>query len=168
MRKFTFRLSLGSLLLLACGKSDRMVKSSAYNTLLRGLVPQEAPIMSVAQAAKREDLTYLDARARPEYDVSHLPHARWIGYAEFDSSRVAELPREQPLLVYCSVGYRSGKIAEQLQNMGFQEVYNLYGGLFEWVNQGHAIHNLQQQPTESVHGYSRPWGVWVKERKVVY
>lgn len=162
------RLSLGSLLLLACGKSDRMVENSAYDTLLRRLVPQEAPVMSVAKAAKREDLTYLDARARAEYEVSHLPQARWIGYEAFDSSRVVELDREQPLLIYCSVGYRSGKIAERLQNMGFQKVYNLYGGIFEWVNQGHPVQNLQQQPTDSVHGYSRTWGIWVKEAKVVY
>lgn len=168
MRSLMLRFSLGSLLLFSCGKSDRMVQSSAYDTLLRRVVPEEAPVMGVAQAAKGDSLLYLDARERKEYEVSHLPQARWVGYETFDSSRVADLDRERPLLVYCSVGYRSGKIAERLQQMGFTEVYNLYGGLFEWVNQGHPLENPQAQPTDSVHGYSRSWGMWLQVGKVVY
>jgi rhodanese-related sulfurtransferase len=168
MIRYMLCASLSSWLLIACGGGDRMVESRAYDALLRQLVPKSAPVLGVKAAARRDDLQYLDARAREEYEVSHLPQARWVGYDTFDSSQVATLDPQQPLLVYCSVGYRSGKIAETLQQMGFQEVYNLYGGLFEWANQGLPLYDAQEQPTDSVHGYSRSWGIWVKKGEVVY
>lgn len=155
-------------LLVACGHGDRMVESRAYNTLLQGLLPDEAPVIGVEAARQRSDWQYLDARQRTEYEVSHLPGAQWIGYETFDSSRVADLDRRQPVLVYCSVGYRSGKIAERLQAMGFDSVYNLYGGLFEWANRDLPLENDHGQPTDSIHGYNRKWGIWVKEGTVVY
>jgi rhodanese-related sulfurtransferase len=39
------------------------------------------------------------------------------------------------------VGYRSEKVTEKLQKAGFTQVSNLYGGIFEWVNQGYPIVN---------------------------
>jgi rhodanese-related sulfurtransferase len=168
MRSSTFLTLCVSLLGLGCQAQEPAVENKAYDVLLRGLLPTEAPFIGVQRARDRDSLLYLDARAYEEYRVSHVPGAQWIGYESFDRSRVSDLDRSQPVLIYCSVGYRSGKIAAQLQKMGFSEVYNLYGGLFEWANQGYPLVNPQQQPTDTVHGYSRTWGVWVKKGEVVY
>jgi 3-mercaptopyruvate sulfurtransferase SseA len=70
--------------------------------------------------------------------------------------------------VYCSVGYRSEKVSEQLRQAGYQTVYNLYGGIFEWKNQGHPVVNAEGEPTERVHAYNRSWGVWLKKGDKVY
>jgi hypothetical protein len=71
------------------------------------------------------------------------------------------------VVVYCSVGYRSEKIAARLREMGFLEVYNLYGGLFEWVNRGNPVYR-NEQATRAVHGYSWTWGIWLRRGKKVY
>ncbi|MEL6718853.1 MAG: rhodanese-like domain-containing protein, partial [Bacteroidota bacterium] len=68
---------------------------------------------------------------------------------------------------YCSVGYRSEKISEQLLEAGFKDVSNLYGGIFEWKNQDHEVVD-EKGATEKVHAYDRVWGFWLKEGKKVY
>jgi hypothetical protein len=70
--------------------------------------------------------------------------------------------------MYCSVGVRSEQIGEQLQEAGYNKVYNLYGGLFEWFNQGNEIFNLQNQQTDSIHAYNNKWGQYIKRGTKVY
>jgi rhodanese-related sulfurtransferase len=45
--------------------------------------------------------------------------------------------------VYCSIGKRSDEITKMLGEAGFTNARNLYGGIFEWVNQGHPVFNSQ-------------------------
>ena len=47
-------------------------------------------------------------------------------------------------------------------------VYNLYGGLFEWVNQGKEVVKPNGETTETVHAYSKSWGIWLKKGEKVY
>ena len=115
---------------------------------------------------KREpNMVILDARERAEYDVSHLPNAVFIGYNNFEKKIVDSLAKDKPIVVYCSIGYRSEKIGEKLQKLGFTKVYNLYGSIFEWVNQGNAIVDKNNQPTKKVHTYNKNWSRWVEEGK---
>jgi len=109
----------------------------------------------------------LDARELAEFEVSHISGAKHIGYDNFDTSAVSGLSKESPIIVYCSIGYRSEKIAEKLLTMGFQNVSNLYGGIFEWVNQGNAVMTKGEQ-TDRVHAYSRAWGIWLNKGEKVY
>lgn len=149
-------------------KSSPEVRSGAYNLMLRGLLSHSVPEMGVEELVEASaQFQLLDARSREEYAVSHLPGAAWVGYENWGAERVAELSRKDTLVVYCSVGYRSEKIAERLQELGFKKVYNLYGGLFEWVNQGHPVQRNGQE-TEEVHAYKRSWGWWLQEGEKVY
>ncbi len=153
---------------LACQSQDRMVKSKAYDVMLKGLLPTEAPFISVTELMQTDEAFLLDARKKEEFEVSHMPEARWVGYEEFDPAWVSDLAKDQPIVVYCSVGYRSGEIAQKLIQMGYTDVHNLYGGLFEWSNQSQVLVDKSGESTKKVHGYSPTWGVWVKKGKVVY
>lgn len=102
-----------------------------------------------------------------EHAVSRFDNARWVGYDEFKLDRVKDLPKDAPIVVYCSVGYRSEKITEDLQAAGFTNVRNLYGGIFEWVNSGHPVVD-DSGPTEHVHAYDRSWGRWLLRGEKVY
>ncbi len=145
------------------------VQSGAYRVLLRALLQHSVAEMGVQQAAQNgHRYLFLDARERNEYEVSHLPGAVWVGYEMFQPTQLEDVDKQTPLVIYCSVGYRSEKVAEQLQKAGFQRVWNLYGGIFEWVNQGYPVYNMQEQPTEEVHAYDRKWGIWLKSGKKVY
>lgn len=111
---------------------------------------------------------FLDTRAKNEFDVSHIEGAQYVGYDDFDMSRVAGYDKDTAIIVYCSIGYRSENIAEKLQKEGFTNVKNLYGGLTEWMNKGKTVVDSTGQETNRVHGYSSLWGKWYLDAEVVY
>ena len=115
-----------------------------------------------------EHLYLLDTRNQEEFNISHLEGARMIDYEGFRKADVKDIPRDAKVIVYCSVGYRSERIGEKLQKMGFTDVNNLYGGIFDWKNKGHEVLNQQGVPTDSVHTYNFLWSKWLTNGIKVY
>lgn len=56
------------------------------------------------------------------------------------------LDREVPVLVYCRSGGRSGHARELMVENGFLEVYDLDGGIKEWLDQDLPVVHIQEQP----------------------
>jgi rhodanese-related sulfurtransferase len=119
------------------------------------------PTISPDSLKKLSDIVILDAREREEYAISHLPNALFIGYNHMEKAVLTPIPKNKPIVVYCSIGYRSEKIGEKLQKMGFTKVYNLYGSIFEWVNQGNFVVNTEGGQTTKVHTFNKSWSKWV-------
>jgi len=143
------------------------VGSRAFDLMLSGLLSESVEQLDVAELQNSKAKPYLlDARERSEFEVSHLNGARWVGYDDFDIKALKDIPKDETILVYCSVGYRSEKIGEQLKEAGYSHVYNLYGGIFEWANNGLPLVNTNNEPTNQVHAYDRIWGVWLDEETV--
>ena len=93
----------------------------------------------------------LDARQPAEYQVSHLPNARLL------PNNLAELSGiRSPIVVYCSVGYRSARAVAALQALGL-EAFNLKGSIFAWANAGYPVYR-GAQPVAQVHPYNALWG----------
>lgn len=102
----------------------------------------------------------LDARTEAEYAVSHLKNAQRID--PYHSNLVVSAEsKDTPIAVYCSVGYRSARIAEQLKQAGFSHVYNLEGSLFKWANEERPIYT-NDHTTPLVHPYNQLWGKLLK------
>ncbi len=156
------------LLLLSCAPSSGQINSNAYRAVLKTLYKETVPLISCEEARKMRSAQFLDSRARPEFNVSHIANARWVGYDDFSLDRVKDLDKDQPIVIYCSVGVRSERIGKRLLDAGFTDVRNLYGSLFEWVNQGYPIVDLDGRPTQKVHAYSPAWGVWLNKGEKVY
>jgi rhodanese-related sulfurtransferase len=99
----------------------------------------------------------LDARSEEEFQVSHLEGA--LSAVDFRQAekRLAQLDKDFPVVVYCSVGYRSSSMAESLQDAGYEKVYNLEGSIFEWVNSGNPVYR-EGQEVSVVHPYDEKWG----------
>lgn len=144
------------------------VNQRAYRWFLQRALKHKVPEVQVQHSSSDSSVLYLDAREQEEFAVSHLPGARCIGYEHFDEAAVAGLKKDQPIVVYCSVGIRSERIAERLITMGFTNVSNLYGGLFEWVNQEQSLVNEEGKHTKRVHGYNRLWSIWLRKGEKVY
>lgn len=144
--------------------------SGSFNAMLNTLLSHSVPEISVNQAVElhTSGALFLDARELREYEVSHIQGATYVGYDHFDPQRVAGVAVDRPIVVYCSVGYRSEKIAERLRAAGYTQVSNLYGGIFEWVNQGLPVVSGPDEVTKRVHAYNRTWGVWLKKGEKVY
>ena len=47
-------------------------------------------------------------------------------------TRREELPREEPVVIYCEKGIRSSLVVQRLQELGFSNLYNLTGGMTGW------------------------------------
>jgi rhodanese-related sulfurtransferase len=147
---------------------DRRINNKMYNAMLKTLLSHSVPEISVQQlTAQIGDVLLVDAREQKEYTVSHIQQSLWVGYDKLDLSPLTNVPKNKPIVVYCSVGYRSEKVAEKLIAQGFTNVKNLYGGIFEWKNQDKTVVN-ETGETNQVHAFSKAWGVWLRKGQKVY
>ncbi len=133
---------------------------------VKKLYRNSVPVVRNAQVSTRA--TVLDTREREEFNVSHLPRARWVGYDDFDLKRVANIPKTDTIIVYCSIGYRSERIGEKLKKAGYINVYNLYGGIFQWKNADGIVVTSTNDTTQRVHCYDKSWGRFLKKGEKVY
>ena len=79
----------------------------------------------------------LDVRTPEEFNSGHIPGAVNIS-VESLSSRLSEVPDDQPIVVYCRSGNRSATASQILADAGYSEVYDM-GGIITWVDQGRPI-----------------------------
>lgn len=115
-----------------------------------------------------DEVIILDAREKEEYSVSHIENSIFIGYQDFNISVLEGFSKDEKFVVYCSLGIRSARIGKILQKAGFENVQNLYGGIFEWKKKGYPVIDSQGNSTEKVHAYSREWSKWLKIAKKIY
>jgi rhodanese-related sulfurtransferase len=106
----------------------------------------------------------LDVRTPKEFAVSHLPGAQLIAPDAKPEDVLAKLDRKRPVVVYCSVGYRSSKLAERLQAAGLAQVMNLEGSIFAWANEDRALEK-DGQPATQVHPYNKRYGQMLKPER---
>jgi rhodanese-related sulfurtransferase len=143
------------------------VGNKDYGVLLDKLLRHTVPEVTAQQVVKMDNIILLDTRKKAEFDVSHLKSAIWVGYSDFDDSKMIGIDKQQQIIVYCSVGFRSEKIAEKLLSHGYKNVSNLYGGIFEWVNAGYEVVNTFGKTT-NVHTFNKNWGKWSQKGNKVY
>ncbi len=116
----------------------------------------------------KSEYIILDAREKSEYVISHIQNAIHIGYDNFDlKSTMSQINKNKTIVVYCSVGYRSGEIADKLIAQGL-DVKNLFGGIFDWKNKGFSVYNPSGQETDKVHTYNKSWSKWLTAGEKVY
>ncbi len=132
-----------------------------FDKVVDGYLSYTVPLVGVEEVEKMEDVVLLDAREWEEFKTSHIPNAQFIGYDNFNPSLVSGVDKDAKIVVYCSIGYRSEKIGEQLKELGYDNVQNLYGSIFEWVNQGKTIVNMDEEPTKKIHTYDKKWSKYV-------
>ena len=146
----------------------QLVQNKSFNAMLKTLLTHDVKEVGAKDGSKDSAALFLDAREKAEYDVSHLKNAVWVGYEDFDLNRVKHVSKNQKIIVYCSVGYRSEKITEKLNKTGYTNVANLIGGIFEWKNQNNSVVNNFGEETQKVHVYSKTWGIWLNKGEKIY
>lgn len=141
--------------LTACGQDT-------FDEMVESLIDYSVPLVHPDECIGDTSVVFLDAREWNEYSVSHIMDAIAVGYDDFSLDSLPALPTDTHIVVYCSVGYRSEKVGEQLLEAGYMNVSNLYGGIFNWVNTGNTVY-VDGHPTEEVHAYNTNWGQWLEE-----
>ncbi len=166
MKKIIYVVFLWSGLLFA----QKQVSNAAFGEMLANLLQHSVHEVLPNEIEDTTSVLFLDAREKKEFKVSHIKNATWVGYSTFKLKRVKNIAKDTPIVVYCTVGYRSEKVAEQLKEAGFSNVSNLYGGIFEWMHQHKKIHckNQDIEETENVHTFDEEWSQWLQNGKKVF
>lgn len=120
------------------GSSSCQTNSSSTNqqTKTIRLTPEEFE----QKLRSTPDAQLVDVRTPDEFSSEHLANALnidWEGNV-FDRD-VQHLDKHQPLFLYCLSGGRSSSAAAKLQELGFNEVYELKGGMMSWNRSGKPI-----------------------------
>jgi thioredoxin len=86
------------------------------------------------KAVSKDSIQLLDVRTPGEYASGHIKNtllANWNDEKEF-SRRIAFIDKNKPVYIYCLAGGRSAAAAEKMRTMGFENVYELKGGINAW------------------------------------
>ena len=128
------------------------------------------PYITVENLKLKKNVYLLDARELNEYQVSHINQAMYVGHEKFSPKTIAKanMQKQDTIVVYCSIGVRSEQIAEKIKALGYTNVYNLYGGIFDWKNKGGVVVDEQNNATENVHTYSKDWSSYLVKGKKIF
>ena len=121
----------------------------------------EAPTVTAAQIQslqadpkKKDRFVIVDVRAKAETDVSIIPGA--ITQAQFEQT--IQKHQGKAVLVYCTVGYRSGIYAKQLKSKGWN-AWNYKGSILDWCNNQLPVVTTSGQSTNRVHTYNSSYSL---------
>lgn len=118
-------------------------------------VPRLEPATLAQWQSDGKPVVLIDVRTKREYEVSHIQGAIRLDQAKEIAQTLHNKP-DLSVVVYCSVGARSAVMADKVQRLTGRSVYNLQGGIFRWVTEGHSVFNIQGE-TSVVDGYGWPW-----------
>lgn len=94
----------------------------------------------IASNSTKSDFVVLDVRTPDEFNVEHLKKAVNADYKSngFVSS-ITNLDKTATYLVYCRSGRRSAESMQIMESLGFENVYNLEGGIIAWKEAGGEV-----------------------------
>jgi rhodanese-related sulfurtransferase len=113
--------------------------------------PVAVPTISQDSLVERQQqhdpvLFVLDVRTPEEFAGGHVPGAVNIPHDQV-ASRLAEVPKDRDVVVYCRSGRRAGLAAEVLKASGFKRVQHLEGDMEAWLAKGRPVETLAQDKT---------------------
>ncbi len=120
-------------------------------------------LYSWLKGPERKRIILIDAREKEEFQVSHISGAMNIPCNKDPLIHLKDINPDRPVVVYCSVGYRSSILAGRLKDLGFNEVYNLEGSIFKWANEERPLVQGQKE-VHTVHPYNARWGSLLEEK----
>ncbi len=141
-------------------------QEAEFDDYLQKLAAKFPVQQAFADSINPDSILLLDTREKEEFDISHIRGARWAGYDGFSLDSLRDVDKSQPIIVYCSVGYRSSVVAVKLMEAGYKKVRNLYGGIFRWANAHRALFDDSTQ-TNKLHTYNESWGRFVTAPEII-
>ena len=127
MNKITLTLFIGSFLLFQCKRSK-----------------ERSPLLISAnqmkELLKQDSVQLVDVRTAEEFCEGHIKNAINIDFfsPDFDF-KMAALDNSKPLILYCRSGRRSAKSVLKLSDKDYVFIYDLEGGIVQWIFEGNQI-----------------------------
>lgn len=123
----------------------------------------EIDVEELLTLRETQDVLIVDVREPQERAVSIIPGA--ISRESFESMK--ESLKKGPIVVHCTIGYRSGKYVEKLKAEGI-EAHNLKGSILSWVHAGQPVVDPEGNQTKRVHVYGERWNLLPKGYEAVW
>ncbi len=118
-----------------------MEHSKEFEKLVADIKPNIKEI-TVAETLDRvkSGATLIDVREDNEWNDTHAKGAQHIGRGVIERDIVWKYPdKDKELILYCGGGYRSALAADNLQKMGYTNVFSMIGGWTAWKESGAPI-----------------------------
>ncbi len=122
------------------------------------------PEILASHLSAPDNLRLYDVREADEFAVSRLRNAERLSPAVSPRAALRQIGGDisgRSFVFYCSVGQRSSRIADRVQDAlmssGARGVHNLRGGIFAWHNQSLPVVNANGQ-TPYIHPFNAAWG----------
>jgi len=99
---------------------------------------QHVSVSEFQELLERQDAIVLDVREPEEYQQGHLPGSGLLPLRTFPE-KGSELPADKTLLLVCRSGRRTSRALFMLEEMGFEDLHGLRGGILAWRAEGLPI-----------------------------
>jgi rhodanese-related sulfurtransferase len=140
---FVLLIIAGSVLNAGCSRAAPKIDSTPE------VIPQTANVSSITiqDAYKliqdnRDNPGFIivDVRTADEFSSGHLANAVNIDFYSPDfKSNIDKLDRNKEYLIYCRTGIRGAAAIKIMKELGFTRVYNLAGGIVQWIDAGYPV-----------------------------
>jgi molybdopterin/thiamine biosynthesis adenylyltransferase/rhodanese-related sulfurtransferase len=136
------------------GESTVSVSGSEYVRRIKAQIDEIDP--SAVRELAGEGVALIDVRESGEWDGGHLPGAKHVPRGYLESRIDAQVPdRSQHVILYCASGQRSALAANTLQELGFEHVESMTGGITLWKDRGYPVEVPRTFTAEQRERYSR-------------
>ena len=123
-----------------------IVVSLALSGCVSDKKPDKTPYTNINVQQGKEmidkgEVFILDVRTPEEYASGHIKNSTLLAVQDIPANeldiKLKELPKDRSILVYCRSGSRSVAASTILAGNGFSKVYNMQGGITEWIKAGY-------------------------------
>jgi len=103
---------------------------------IENITPQEAFTL-IQNNQNNPDFVIIDVRTPQEFAEEHIENAINIDFrSETFRDELSKLDKNKTYLIYCRSGGRSGNALNIMEELNFEEVYNMSGGIIVWNTEG--------------------------------
>ncbi|MCF6181961.1 rhodanese-like domain-containing protein [Lutibacter sp.] len=133
-----------SLISLSCKNNNANKNKIAINSSASQTTQQITGKISVLTPAefkeKAQNNPIIDVRTPFEYSQGYIKGSKNINFFDKDFlNEIASYNKNEPIYVYCKSGHRSGIAVKKMIQLGFKDVYELQGGIINWVRSNNKI-----------------------------
>lgn len=93
---------------------------------------KEVGMLEATQLINHQNAVVLDVREDSEFYAGHIPHSVHVPLGQLNKHAELEKLKDRPIIAICRSGMRSGHACRMLRKNGFEQVYNLSGGITAW------------------------------------
>lgn len=101
---------------------------------------QNISVEEAKSLIKEKNVVILDVRLKEDWAKEKIEGAVNIFFGDYDFDEQAdELSKDNTYIVYCQVGVGSLKAISIMEDLGFEKLYNMSGGIKKWKEMGYEV-----------------------------